>query len=65
MCYYVHGSHLSDAQSNQVESFIEEHNGPGVQHVGLHTDDIIHATSFVREKGVSLQIPPVLYYSHV
>ena len=54
-----------DAQTNQVESFIDEHGGPGVQHVGLYTSDIVGTATGLRERGVSLQIPPMMYYSHV
>ncbi|OQV22178.1 4-hydroxyphenylpyruvate dioxygenase-like protein [Hypsibius exemplaris] len=54
-----------DAQTNQVESFIEQHDGPGVQHIGLYTDDIIATASTLRDRGVSLQVPPLMYYSHL
>ena len=57
--------HVADANNNQVESFIKYHEGPGIQHIGLLTEDIVSAAAFCKEKGVDLQTPPMMYYSHV
>ncbi|XP_013382993.1 4-hydroxyphenylpyruvate dioxygenase-like protein isoform X2 [Lingula anatina] len=48
---------------NQVETFLEQHDGPGVQHIGLHTGDIISSSQLLRDRGVVFLKPPPAYYS--
>ncbi|XP_077992679.1 4-hydroxyphenylpyruvate dioxygenase-like protein [Glandiceps talaboti] len=50
---------------NQVETFIANHGGPGIQHIGLHTSDIINAVSTLREEQLPLIVPPDTYYSEI
>ncbi|XP_033632579.1 4-hydroxyphenylpyruvate dioxygenase-like protein [Asterias rubens] len=50
---------------NQVETFIKQHNGAGIQHIGFHTDDILQAVGSLRDSGLSMIDPPSAYYSQV
>lgn len=50
---------------NQVDTFLHEHEGAGIQHVGLHTDDIIKTTSSLSDNGVQFAEPPYTYYTEV
>lgn len=50
---------------NQVSTFLSEHGGPGVQHIGLHTNDIINCIQTLKEREVKFITPPSAYYSEV
>ncbi|KAI8499787.1 hypothetical protein Bbelb_228380 [Branchiostoma belcheri] len=50
---------------NQVETFLEQHGGPGIQHIGLHSPDIISTTRQLRAAHVQLLKPPDTYYSEI
>ncbi|XP_025094598.1 4-hydroxyphenylpyruvate dioxygenase-like protein isoform X2 [Pomacea canaliculata] len=50
---------------NQINMFIENHGGPGVQHIGLHTSDIISAVAQLQHQGVEFNEPPYTYYTEV
>ncbi|XP_066121127.1 4-hydroxyphenylpyruvate dioxygenase-like protein [Saccopteryx bilineata] len=47
---------------DQVEQFLAQHRGPGLQHVGLYTRNIIEATEGVTAAGGQLLTPPEAYY---
>lgn len=47
---------------SQVQEFLTFHNGPGVQHLAVRTQSILHAVSRLRNNGVEfLRIPPTYY----
>ena len=50
---------------NQVETFLTEHGGPGIQHIGLHTSNITEAVATLKDNGVAFIDPPSTYYSEV
>ena len=50
---------------NQVQTFLTEHGGPGIQHIGLHTPDITQAVAALKDNGVAFIDPPAAYYSEV
>ena len=54
---------LYDVGKNQVSTFLDNNNGPGVQHVAFHTNDIISTTASLRRRGLSMVHPPEEYYS--
>ncbi|XP_061194904.1 4-hydroxyphenylpyruvate dioxygenase-like protein [Saccostrea echinata] len=54
---------LKGQGANQVDIFLEDHGGPGVQHVGLYTPDIMTAVSTFKESGVQFVEPPPAYYT--
>lgn len=47
---------------DQVEQFLAHNRGPGLQHVGLYTPNIIEATDGVTLAGAQLLTPPKAYY---
>lgn len=51
-----------NAEAGQIESFLTEHGGPGVQHVAFATDDAVHTISTMRERGVAFLSEPAGYY---
>jgi 4-hydroxymandelate synthase len=53
------------AGPNQVDLFLTNHGGPGVQHIGLHTSDIVGAVGNLQGRGVRFNEPPYTYYTQV
>lgn len=47
---------------SQIEEFIQEFHGSGVQHIALHTDNIIKTIEFLRKNGVEFIKVPEKYY---
>ncbi|XP_038616523.1 4-hydroxyphenylpyruvate dioxygenase-like protein [Tachyglossus aculeatus] len=47
---------------DQVELFLARHGGPGLQHVGLYTPDIVEAAGGAVAAGAGLVAPPAAYY---
>ena len=58
LCYIFAGP-------NQVDEFLHHHGGAGIQHIGLHTDNIINAVSHLKQSGVDFAEPPYTYYTKV
>jgi 4-hydroxyphenylpyruvate dioxygenase len=50
---------------SQIQEYIEFYNGPGVQHVALATDNIIHTVGELRRRGVEFLHVPETYYETV
>ena len=50
---------------SQVEEYLEYYRGSGVQHIALHTDDIVATVSAMRERGVEFLSAPEAYYEAV
>ena len=51
-------------KKSQINEYLEEYKGPGVQHIALHTDDIINAVAKLNKMGVeTLDISPDYYKS--
>ena len=49
-------------RKSQIKEFLEYYNGPGVQHIALLTDDIIHTVSELQQRGVDFLYVPETYY---
>ncbi|XP_027694042.1 4-hydroxyphenylpyruvate dioxygenase-like protein [Vombatus ursinus] len=47
---------------DQVEHFLAQHGGPGLQHVGLYTGDILATARRVAQASGNLVAPPATYY---
>ncbi|NWW90635.1 HPDL protein, partial [Rhynochetos jubatus] len=62
-CKLVLAESLSDDGANQVNTFLEQHGGAGIQHVGLRTTDIISTTRTLQQGGARFLTPPTAYYS--
>ena len=49
-------------RNSQIEEYLDFYRSPGVQHLALHTPDIVHAVSTMRDRGVRfLDVPPEYY----
>lgn len=49
-------------KKSQIDEYLEFYNGPGVQHVAIATNDIVHTVGELRRRGVEfLQVPEVYY----
>ncbi|XP_076439542.1 4-hydroxyphenylpyruvate dioxygenase-like protein [Babylonia areolata] len=62
---FVIAETLPDQGPNQLEMFLKNHGGAGVQHVGLHTGDIVGAISQLQANGVKFNEAPYTYYTEV
>ncbi|KFQ31324.1 4-hydroxyphenylpyruvate dioxygenase-like, partial [Merops nubicus] len=62
-CKVVLAESLSEDGTNQVDTFLEEHGGAGIQHVGLCTTDIVATTRALQQRGARFFTPPTTYYS--
>ncbi|NXW55012.1 HPDL protein, partial [Eurystomus gularis] len=62
-CKLVLAESLSEDGTNQVDTFLEQHGGAGIQHVGLHTTDIVATTRALQQRGARFFTPPATYYS--
>src|SRR5881296_2966535 len=49
-------------RKSQIEEYLEYFKGPGVQHIAMATDDIVHTVSRLREQGVDFLRVPSTYY---
>jgi len=52
-------------KKSQIEEYIDFYQGPGVQHVAMATDNIIHTVSELRRRGVEFLYVPDAYYEDV
>jgi 4-hydroxyphenylpyruvate dioxygenase len=49
-------------RKSQIEEYLDYYHSPGVQHLALHTPDIVTAVRAMRERGVRfLTVPPEYY----
>ncbi|QIG80155.1 4-hydroxyphenylpyruvate dioxygenase [Stakelama tenebrarum] len=55
----------SQDENSQIEEFIREYKGEGIQHLALTTDDIYTTVEKLRERGVNLQDTIETYYELV
>jgi 4-hydroxyphenylpyruvate dioxygenase len=49
-------------RKSQIEEYIVFHNGPGVQHIAIETDDIAATVAQMRAQGVEFLDIPMSYY---
>jgi len=55
----------SQDEHSQIEEFLKDYKGEGIQHVALGTDDIFHSVEAMREQGVRFQDTPDTYYEQL
>jgi 4-hydroxyphenylpyruvate dioxygenase len=53
-----------DDQS-QIEEFLKDYGGEGIQHIALGTSDIYETVEFLRGRGVEFQDTPDTYYEQI
>lgn len=49
-------------KKSQIEEYLDFYHGPGVQHLALATDDILHTVGELRKRGVEFLYVPETYY---
>jgi 4-hydroxyphenylpyruvate dioxygenase len=52
-------------RKSQIDEFLEFHYGPGVQHIGLVTEDIVKTVIQLRANGVEFLPIPKTYYANL
>ena len=55
----------SQDEHSQIEEFLREYHGEGIQHIALGTSDIFHAVEALRERGMAFQDTPDTYYEQL
>lgn len=51
--------------NSQVQEFLDHNSGAGIQHVALHTPDILHTVARLRKAGVAFLDVPEEYYQEL
>ncbi|XP_064602352.1 4-hydroxyphenylpyruvate dioxygenase-like protein [Liolophura sinensis] len=62
---FVIAESLKSDTPDQLNVFLTEHGGEGIQHIGLHTPDIVRTVSRLQANGVEFTEPPFTYYTEV
>jgi|tagenome__1003787_1003787.scaffolds.fasta_scaffold20986607_5 4-hydroxyphenylpyruvate dioxygenase len=52
----------SQDDKSQIEEFLREYKGEGIQHIALGTSDIYDAVDIIRARGIEFQDTPDTYY---
>jgi 4-hydroxyphenylpyruvate dioxygenase len=52
-------------KKSQIEEYLDFYKGPGVQHIAIATEDIIHTVSELRRRGTEFLYVPDNYYEDV
>jgi len=50
-------------RKSQIEEYLEFYRSPGVQHIALATDDILHTVAELRKRGIDFLEVPDSYYN--
>ncbi|XP_045618089.2 4-hydroxyphenylpyruvate dioxygenase-like protein isoform X1 [Procambarus clarkii] len=53
---------LPDVSESQINSFLQAHKGPGIQHIALHTPTMTATVKQISDKGIAFRKPPPVYY---
>jgi 4-hydroxyphenylpyruvate dioxygenase len=52
-------------KKSQIEEYLDFYRGPGVQHLALATDDIVHTVTALRDRGLEFLTVPTTYYEEL
>jgi 4-hydroxyphenylpyruvate dioxygenase len=52
-------------RKSQVEEYLDFYGGPGVQHIALTTNDILHTVTAMRDQGIEFLHVPHTYYTEL
>uniref|UniRef100_A0A3P9KA76 4-hydroxyphenylpyruvate dioxygenase n=1 Tax=Oryzias latipes TaxID=8090 RepID=A0A3P9KA76_ORYLA len=64
-CKFVIAESLPHQGRNQVDTFLEHHRAPGIQHIALYTNNIVSTANLMAAAGVQFFSPPPAYYTEV
>lgn len=62
---FVFCESLLDEGSDQIQTFLRQHGGAGVQHVAFHTKKILSDAQSWIDRGVNFIKPPPAYYKEI
>ena len=52
-------------KKSQIDEYLDFYGGPGVQHLALATNDIVHTVTALRDRGVEFLSVPTTYYDEL
>lgn len=52
-------------RKSQIEEYLEYYHGPGIQHIALATDNILHTISKLQAQGIEFLKVPHSYYTEL
>jgi 4-hydroxyphenylpyruvate dioxygenase len=52
-------------KKSQIDEYLDFYHGPGVQHLALATNDIVHTVTALRDRGVEFLSVPTSYYEEL
>ncbi|MCH8011274.1 MAG: 4-hydroxyphenylpyruvate dioxygenase [Candidatus Marinimicrobia bacterium] len=52
-------------KKSQIEEYIEQYHGTGIQHIAIATDDIVRTIAALRKNGMEFLSVPDTYYDHL
>jgi 4-hydroxyphenylpyruvate dioxygenase len=52
-------------RKSQIEEYLEFYHGPGIQHIALATDNILHTVGKLQEQGIEFLKVPHSYYTEL
>jgi 4-hydroxyphenylpyruvate dioxygenase len=52
-------------KKSQIDEYLEFHDGPGIQHVAVATDNIIETVTALRSRGIEFLRVPTTYYEEL
>jgi len=52
-------------KKSQIEEYIDYYHSPGVQHIAVATNDILHTVAELRNRGVEFLVVPGTYYDEL
>eukprot|EP00743_Colponemidia_sp_Colp-15_P001460 GILK01001599.1.p1 GENE.GILK01001599.1~~GILK01001599.1.p1 ORF type:complete len:408 (-),score=63.72 GILK01001599.1:123-1268(-) len=52
-------------RKSQIQEYVEFYGGAGVQHIALHTTDILKSVAALRDRGVDFLSVPATYYENL
>ncbi|GAA5218828.1 4-hydroxyphenylpyruvate dioxygenase [Corallincola platygyrae] len=55
----------SSDEKSQIEEFIREYHGEGIQHIAMTTDDIYQTVQTLKDRGLNFMFTPDTYYEKV
>jgi 4-hydroxyphenylpyruvate dioxygenase len=53
------------SSKSQIQEFLDENRGPGIQHIALKTPNILQAVAQMRQRGMKFLSVPATYYSQL
>ena len=56
---------LTEGSTSHVQKFLDDHGGPGLQHIGLSTENVVRTVGKMRKRGAEFRSPPPTYYQLV